>query len=130
MILQIGQSVTVVVRAKLKFGGDVDIDVKVGEVYSCYADMDQVWKDSFISTNAEGFMNPLLLFSGRRLSGVRCFTLCGTINQDELNHFKIGSSQAGVVMPDSGKLYFFANDSSMHYSNNHGLLVVTVTRNS
>lgn len=84
--------------------------------------------DSCIKTNVEGFFNPLLWISGRRMRGVKCFVLCGTIGKDESNHFKIGSSLTNFTVPATGELYFFPNDSISHYDNNSGTIEVIVTR--
>lgn len=124
------QSVTVSVDARELFGGTPLLSVTKGEVYSFSADKKQVWKDSWVKTNVEGFFNILLWFSGRRVNGVKCFALCGTIGKDETNHFKIGSSLSNFTIPTTGELYFFPNDSIRHYDNNEGTIEVVVTRHS
>lgn len=126
--LQPGESVNVIVEAKDLFGGDPELIVEKGEYYLFEVPENQKWKDWCINTNADGFINPLLLISGRRVKGVRCFTLCGTIGKNEDYHFKIGSFLENYKIPISGSLYFFPNDSIRHYSNNSGAILVTVTR--
>lgn len=123
-----GQTVTISVEATELFGGSPILTVTKGDVYSFSASKHQIWEDSWVKTNVEGFFNPLLWISGRRVRGVKCFALCGTIGKDESHHFRIGSSLEHFDVPATGKLYFFPNDSISHYHNNKGTIEVVVTR--
>ncbi len=123
-----GESVFIRINAKDLYGGKPELAVLKGEYYSFKVPEGQKWKDLWFSTDANGYFNPLLLISGRRVPGVRCFTLCGTIGKNEDHHFKIGSLLENYQIPVNGSLCFFPNDSIRHYDNNCGTINVEVTR--
>lgn len=126
--LEINQQMEIKVEANLHFGGDIILDVFKDEQYSFQVGQEERWTDWFKKTDADGFWNPLLLISKPRLRGVKCFALCGTIGQDETNHFAIGSSLRNHTISVSGQLYFFPNDSFKHYDNNKGMIIVQLKR--
>lgn len=124
--MSIGKEINIKVNSIELDSSEPVITVNAGEIYEISVNANQFWCDSFVRTSPDGFFNPLLLLSGRRLKGVKC--LCGTINADENNHFKIGSGIHLFTMPQSGKLFFFANDSIKHYSNNSGSISLVLKR--
>lgn len=129
MHLNIGQSQRITVEAPLLWGGDPVLQVVAGEKYHIVVPPGQYWYDSWVKTTPKGFFNPLLWFSGRRVKGVKCFALCGSIGQgDQPYCFYIGDQDTDLTVPKSGNLYFFPNDSKDHYGNNSGRVVVAVRR--
>lgn len=92
-----------------------------GKLYSVEVLHDQEWKGWFVTSDADGFWNPLLVIGGKRLSVARCFQLCGDIKglRDE-HYFIIGKKLPDFVAPASGQQGLFANDSKNlnYYSNN------------
>jgi hypothetical protein len=130
MRLNPGQTQTVHIEAIKTFGGDPVIEVKQGEKYSFTAAEGKTWTDWFIPSTAKGFWNIILPDSMKRVRGAKCFELCGTINEGEENHFRIGMYLPGYTITVSGDLYFFPNDSIKHYGNNKGYMKVVVKRES
>lgn len=126
--LALNDSIAIRVQADKLFGGDTVLSVNEGEEYDFEVAQSEHWTDWRKKTDADGFWNPFLIFSTKRIEGVRCFTLCGTIGKNEFNHFSIGSERRNFPVPTSGDLYFFPNDSIKHYGNNKGSIVVKVTR--
>lgn len=110
------------------YGGSPVLRVEAGEIYNFECPAGQQWKDWYVSSGPDGFSNPLLLLSGRRLKGVKCFTLCGAVGKNEDHLFRIGHRLTGYQVPVSGDLYFFANDAWKFYGNNKGEMRVNVTR--
>jgi hypothetical protein len=119
--LQVGQSVTVRVRARKKYNW-AGIWVEPGQAYSIEVADGQVWYDKGIESGAGGWKTDEVGLHGarkwfvRRKEGARRVAdadwseLCATVGEDEDNHFRIGT---GRVHPDhwkcgqSGPLYFF-----------------------
>jgi hypothetical protein len=128
MRIEPNTSVKVIVIARDPYGGDPVIEVQKNEVYSFQANEGKTWKDWFIPSSAEGCWNPALLLAKKRVKEARCFTLCGTIDQNEENHFIIGAGLKSFSILQSGELYFFANDSLNFYCNNKGCMTVEVRR--
>ena len=85
-----GESQKIHIEASKKYGGNPIIEVHEGEIYSFVSGDKKTWIDWFIRSSAQGFWNPLLFPSWKRVRNARCFELCGTINRDEEHHFKIG----------------------------------------
>ncbi len=59
--------------------------------------------------------------------GVKWFTLCGCIGNDDDNAFIIGNYNDHVQPKKSGELCAFANDLDGYYGNNSGYLKIRVT---
>jgi hypothetical protein len=128
MHLTPSQSTPITIQAIDFHAGDPVLHVEAGETYSFACPPGQQWKDSWVKTGPDGFVNLLLWISGRRLKGVKCFCLCGSIGKDDKHLFAIGSRLDQYEMPASGDLYFFANDYKNAYKNNSGSINVVVTR--
>lgn len=131
MQLAPGERITVTVQANDHFGAlDIVLTVEEGEVYSFFTNPDDKWKDLIIKRNAEGFNNPLVADNKKRISDAKVMELCGTIDENEENHFRIGVTRENVSIPKTGKLYFFANDhrADFAYRNNRGEMLVEVIR--
>lgn len=129
MKLNIEESIIVKVFAEDYYSREY-IEVKEGEVYSFSSLKSPKWIDWFMPSNANGFWNPILLNSKKRVKNVTCFKLCGTINQNEDGHFMIGGNLVDHEIKKNGALYFFANDhfNLKYYKNNHGFIRLTITR--
>lgn len=121
-------SAPVLILSHNHYGGSPVLRVEAGEIYNFECPAGQQWKDWYVSSGPDGYSNPLLLLSGRRLKGVKCFTLCGAVGKSEEHLFRIGHSLTGYQVPVSGDLYFFANDAWKFYGNNKGEMRVKVTR--
>ncbi|MFY7909299.1 MAG: hypothetical protein ACOVO2_07095 [Emticicia sp.] len=126
--MKIGEVIKVSVKADELYSSEPKILVNIGEIYQIKVNKKQYWKDSFVTTNPDGFFNPLLFISGRRVKGVKCFCLCATINANEENHFKIGSGIHEFKIEQQGTLFFFPNDSINHYRNNSGSISLEIKR--
>ncbi len=59
--------------------------------------------------------------------GVRWFTLCGTIGDDDKTAFVIGNCKENYIAIQSGEFCAFANDMDAYYGNNTGKLKIRVT---
>ena len=105
------------------------VQVKKGERYLVQCDLDQRWKDWYVSTTVEGFFNPLASLLGLRVKKANCFCLCGAYNDSEEKLFRIGASRI-ITVTEDGTMCFFANDnlSKVAYSNNRGGITIQVTR--
>lgn len=131
---KVKQKETVVIHADQPYS-NISLAVLVGEVYSFAVAEDDKWTDLFITKNANGFNNIFIPEEKLRLPKAKCFELCGTINRDEENHFRIGTSRQ-VDVSKSGEMYFFANDSRKlnkkgrfkWYKNNKGCIRLTIIR--
>ena len=86
------------------------------------------WVDFFRPCNADGFDNVFLADRRKRVPGVKCFVLCGTIEENEEDHFALGTSPEDWQAPKEGKLYFFPNDDIRFYWNNSGKILLKVER--
>lgn len=126
--MKIGDQISVIVNAKELYSSEPKISVNIGESYEIKVEKNQCWKDWFVNTSPDGFFNPLLFLSGRRVKGVKCFCLCGTINANEEHHFKIGSGTHEFIIEHNGTLLFFPNDSINHYNNNSGSISLEIKR--
>ncbi len=116
------------IEASDPYGGEPSITVKEGEVYSFYANHGKTWTDWFWRSSAKGFWNPVLFRWMKRVKSAKCFELCGTIDDEEKYHFKIGMSRENYKIPKTGLLFFFPNDSIKHLCNNKGFMNVNVVR--
>ncbi len=105
------------------------IEVRAGEEYLFRVEPGQKWVDFFIPTSVLGFNNILLKEKKKRLKGVKCFALCGTIDKNEEDHFYIGD-QLQWTAPKDGNLHFFANDhiNCFFYKNNWGKIELNIDR--
>lgn len=128
MHFQVNDSKTVIVRAAEKWSAKPLITVEKGEKFLFTTSKGDKWYDMGIPASAKGYFNPLLKIWSKRVPDGRCFELCGTIDPTETGHFRIGAEAVEVIMPESGDLYFFANDNIHFYWNNWGSLTVKVTR--
>ena len=124
--IPIGQSVTIAVNAKDFYSSDTVI-VSPLEVYEFSCNPEHKWTDWFIHSNADGFTNILANIAGLRLRKVKCFTLCGSYNNNEEMLFPIGTYRK-VTMQSSGNVSFFANDTRRFYGNNKGFVNMLVKR--
>ena len=140
--LQVGEAVTVRVRARKKYNW-AGIWTEAGQSYAIEVAEGQVWYDKGIECDSGGWMTGGVGMNmvrkwlvrraerSRRVADAHWSELCGTVGEDEDNHFRIGK---GRVRRDhwtcgqSGPLYFFANDLNKKYGNNRGSIEVTVTR--
>ena len=129
MKLNTGETRTITVSARDKKGGDFILDVSPGESYSFKVAPGQQWKDWYIDCDAEGYPKKPL-FPEPRLRGVNYFCLCGLLESDSGQClFKIGKELLSHKIISEGKLYYFANDFSLAYWNNKGVISLDVTRN-
>jgi hypothetical protein len=124
--LQKGQSIQLPVHACELFSKE-RLAVQAGEEYEFSCEGKQRWKDWWIKSSPDGFFNPLAMAFGLRVKGVKCFCLCGALNEDLRSAFPIGSSKKAPVT-ESGTLSFFANDAEKYYGNNSGHIQVKVKR--
>jgi len=115
------------IRAR-EYYSTVSIQVKKGSTYIIEVLPNQKWKDLTISSDADGFINKHLKENKKRVKGVKCFALCGTIGKHEENHFLIGSYKRWTCERD-GELFFFANDHRhwFFYLNNWGKIKIKIT---
>lgn len=124
--LQPGTNKPLTIIASEKYSTD-KVEVKRGERYHITADSKQRWTDWFIRTTPDGFFNILASLAGLRVKGVKCFSLCGAINEDDTTAFAIGSDKVFSIDKD-GLLSFFANDAAKHYGNNKGSIEINIKR--
>lgn len=132
--LKVRKKLVLSIHAKDTFSDDYLV-VNTGEVFSFNVDLSDYWRDWFIKTNADGFNNIFLRDKDKRLPGSKCFKLCGTLEQDENNHFPIGTS-LNWTADKTGRLHFFANDSKKlnkkgqfkYYNNNKGSITLKIVR--
>ncbi len=132
MHLSSGEKKKITLKARCYYGNpDIVLSVQEGEVYTFIADENQKWTDLIVTRNAEGFKNPFVPKHKRRVSEAKVFELCGTIDENEQNHFRIGLKRENFSIPKTGKLHFFANDHKNEFwyiINNWGKMKVEVTR--
>jgi len=132
--MEIGESITMEVKASEPYS-TYYLVIQKNELYQFDVSINDKWKDWFITTNADGFNNWLLLNKCKRVPNEKCFKLCGTVGKNEANHFAIGTNKKWQS-PRSGKLYFFANDSKKlnkngdfkYYKNNRGEINLKIRR--
>jgi hypothetical protein len=127
-MLNVGESAQATIEAKKKWN-DTGIELVSGHEYH-FAATGQ-WTDWWIKCDADGFDSPHLLlkvFEGlRRSPRSRWFALIGAINEGKPMQFEIGKDRT-LVMPVSGILTCFANDTMGAYWNNSGSVQLTITR--
>ena len=118
--LKAGEGITLMVQAR-DYYSEQCIEVLEGELYQFFCDPAKKWKDWFVKSDADGFKNWFLFNRYKRVPGVKFFVLCGTIGNDENDHFPIGTELSWQA-PKNGMLYFFANDhkNRKFYRNNKG----------
>ncbi|MEZ5304930.1 MAG: DUF2235 domain-containing protein [Verrucomicrobiales bacterium] len=157
-ILQVGESQSVEVDARNRFGWSGIIAVKGGR-YTFTPDRNGRWKDSEIVCDATGWPDDLIrgetllkrIFGEakewllerkvtgllRRVKSANWFELCACIGTLDKAAFPVGHGQHATagharISQAMGPLFFFANDSKTtwkdFYENNSGSLKVTVTR--
>jgi hypothetical protein len=89
------------------------------------------WKDASIECDAGGYLTPARLRWSewmRRIPSEPFFKLIGTVGRSKDAYFVIGTGVMRFVPPISGPLFCFANDVRFMYCNNHGEIVLQVTR--
>lgn len=130
MRLKKNKTIKIKLETKEHFGGSTILDVSHGEEYIVTFSDKKTAKDLWYPSNPKGFFNPLVLLA-KRVKKAKCFQLCGTINKNEDHHFPIQKGKSFLI-PASGKLYFFANDSTRFrlrfYNNNKGYYEFDITR--
>jgi hypothetical protein len=124
--LQPTETAELTICAKEHYSSDALL-VQASEVYEFSCSTRDKWTDWFISSNANGFWNPLAILSGLRLRGVKCFTLCGCMDQNEQKLFSIGTHLRSK-MSETASVSFFANDAFNFYDNNKGSIRLTIKR--
>jgi hypothetical protein len=127
--LKSGQSKSFVVDSA-KLWNRSGIALERGRVYDVNVEADQTWKDSYISTDADGYTREALrpFEFLRRVPDQNWLKLIGAIGRDENSPIIIGSAMTNFSPSKSGELLCFANDVGWMYWNNRGSLRVTVTR--
>ena len=127
--LAIGETIGPISIAANNPWNDTSVILVAGGSYNFAADGN--WKDASIPANADGYPTPIYLkpFEWmRRVPTQRFFKLIGTIGKSMESIVVIGSGRPGFVPTVSGPLFCFANDVRFMYCNNHGELVLRVTR--
>jgi hypothetical protein len=124
--LQVGEMILLKIEAADRYSTDT-LQVGENEHYHFFCTHGQTWKDWFYYSGPDGYFNPLAWLLGLRVKGVRCFCLCGTMNEEDKNAFSIGPLFTFKAQ-SSGELSFFANDVSWCYFNNSGDMNVQITR--
>jgi hypothetical protein len=124
MKLNINETVSLGVDSR-EMWNDTGLFISAGEIYSFHAVGE--WKDAWIVTNADGYVNAVLdpVIWLRRSRRHRWFALVGTLDRE--NDFLIGTSSI-IAFENSGLLSCFANDLRFMYWNNHGSLNLEITR--
>lgn len=130
--LQIGESAYVLVRAEVMWNGS-DLLVRKGEHYRFSTRNLWYWYDDDVASNADGQIKvPRLLRlipdALKRCNEARWYALVGSVGKKTHNQFIVGSGKDNVEMPANGELLFFANDTRVSYSNNHGQLRLDIER--
>jgi hypothetical protein len=124
--LKSSDEIQLTIHADQRYSRD-GLIVNTGERYLFQVDKNDRWIDLFIPSSANGFTNPLAMISGIRIKGVKCFCLCGCLNEDDTSAFPIGTS-AEITMKQSGNLSFFPNDSWDYYKYNFGFVNLKIKR--
>ena len=124
--LQVLETITIDVKAR-DFYSHFSFDVKQGHVYEFNHDSHTQWCDWYKWCGADGYDFPLASWIGMRVKNAKCFSLCGSYNQERDKTFLIGSSNK-ILIDQNAHLYLFANDVKGFYWNNFGYIRVHVTR--
>lgn len=102
---------------------DTGFDVVAGHAYRYSAE--GVWRDAFITTNADGFdrwyMWPLR--AGRRVKGQPWFRLIAMVDRRTL---VVLGTRGEFRAPASGRLFCFANDWRSARWNNRGCVCLRI----
>ncbi len=118
-------------RRKLNRSG---IQVRRLERYRLTAMSVVDWRDATVEADPErGQLKPPILLRnpvarlGLRYPAANFYVLIGCIGADDRTAFVIGKCR-DCVMPANGELCAFANDWPIAYGNNHGSLILRVSR--
>lgn len=130
--LQIGEKAYVLVRAEVMWNAS-NILVRKGEHYRFRTSNLWYWYDDDVPSNADGQIKvPRLLRlipdALKRCNDAPWYALVGSVGKKTQNQFIVGSGKDDLEMPAGGELLFFANDTRVSYSNNHGQLRLDVER--
>lgn len=131
--MHVGDSVSARIHARPRWN-DTGIRLVSGEEYrftvpTDAAHLPQQWTDWTIVTTADGFSRWYLipLEWMRRAPKDNWFALMGAFDRRRDTIFLIGTTRT-LRAPRTGELTCFANDVWLAYGNNHGSVVLTVTR--
>ena len=126
VIIACGDSREISVDSQLHYSED-RLVVRPNEKYEFVVASGSRWKDLFIWSSANGFINPLAWISGIRVKGVKCFCLCGTYGERDDKAFRIGTHSTRAFT-EEGEICFFANDAWNYYDNNEGIIQLRIIR--
>ncbi len=128
--LKIGQTVTKAIYSRKKWN-DTGVRLFTGQEYRFAVNPDDLWKDSFVVCNADGYRKPWLkIFERfRRVPNQNWFKLMGAIDFNEQHCFPIGTDQT-MTASATGVLTCFANDLPTMYWNNSDSVHLSITRMS
>ena len=126
--MEIGQSAIAAIDAREQWN-DTGIQLIAGEQYRFQAAGE--WVDWFVTCDADGYSSvnfvQKMSESLRRSPGDPWFVLMGSLGRETGQLFRIGKNS--TYSPElTGTLFCFANDVSMAYWNNRGVVQLTVTR--
>ncbi len=124
--LAIGEILNIAVDSRELYSSE-QLRVTIKEEYEFQCNHMQKWKDWFIKTHANGYLNPIAALIGLRVKKTKCFRLCGCYNNNDASAFSIGMKGKTTVIV-TGSLSFFANDVRGFYWNNYGTVDLTVKR--
>jgi len=129
MKLAVNEEQIIKVEAKAYYS-TAFIEVENGEVYSFHASKWPLWIDLLVPCTANGFHNPLLKESEKRVAGAKCFELCGSFGENDSRCFRIGMQLVDYSVFSKGNIHFFANDhkNPRFYRNNIGYIKLKITR--
>jgi len=108
------------------------IELRADAVYELRVDERDThdWRDYYLARDPDGrdtwFHKLLTPF--KRVPSAPTFRLIGTLGRSEQYRFRIGRRREDFRPAVDGELYCYANDIRGFYRNNHGHLIVTVTR--
>ena len=123
---RVGESIELTVWASEENSSE-QLSVKEKEIYQFSCDKGQCWKDWFIPSGPNGFLNPLAILAGLRVKSAKCFCLCGVYDKQDRTAFRIGSAH-NVRVEKDGTVSFFANDTRGYYDNNKGCVRLLIQR--
>ena len=130
--LKTGEKAYVLVRAEVMWNAS-NILVREGERYRFDTSNLWYWYDDDVAATADGQKKvPRLLRlipdAVKRCNDAEWYQLVGSVGKKSRNQFIVGSGKDDVAMPTEGELLFFANDTRISYSNNHGQLRLDIER--
>ena len=124
--LDINEQIILTVKAKDKYSSET-LRVEIGWKFHAWCPGRQRWVDLFIPSSPAGYNNPIANMVGQRVSGTKCFCLCGAYNKDDRTAFEIGRDK--IITSDAdGELSFFANDVPGFDWNNWGAIHLSIRR--